>query len=211
MDCDGKQAAVAAPLPSDDAAVAVAANDALATVAAQTNRDRMTAATHCKEDAATVTAQTNRGHTTASTHCKEDAAPGSEAATNTTTGGPGCDAAEGVDEGSIKMYFVVNADLGMGRGKVAGQVGHAAAAWTRRLERVPTAAYKKWLAHHEPKIVVKANTRLMQEFCDTFPLQTIPIHDLGRTQIAPNSLTVVAFAPAPSSQLPPQLKTLKLL
>src|SRR4029077_1784150 len=47
---------------------------------------------------------------------------------------------------AVRMYFLVDPKLGMGSGESAGQVAHAAAAWTRRLERSPTPAYLSWLA-----------------------------------------------------------------
>jgi peptidyl-tRNA hydrolase len=119
------------------------------------------------------------------------------------------------------MYFLVNVDLKMGSGKIAGQVGHAACEWTRRLERalkleesIPNAMvehYRVWLANHEPKIVLKSSADLMKTMLREYPSKCIPIYDLGRTQVAPMSMTVVAFAPAPPDQLPKEISGLKLL
>lgn len=108
-----------------------------------------------------------------------------------------------------KMYFVVNNDLGMGKGKLCAQVGHAVAEWTRRLEKQPTDEYNHWKKHLEPKIVLKSTEENMRQLLAKYPQSTVAIIDAGRTQVAPNSFTVLAFAP--TNAPPPELQSLKLL
>jgi PTH2 family peptidyl-tRNA hydrolase len=151
---------------------------------------------------------------------ESSAAPGSATCAETAIAQPSVPAVaptadgenvSGIVAGSVKMYFLVDTSLRMGGGKVAGQVGHAAALWTRRLERQPTAAYRSWLANHEPKIVLKSDGETMRALLVRHPSQAAAVFDLGRTQIAPNSLTVLAFAPDVPSALPPEITKLKLL
>lgn len=110
-----------------------------------------------------------------------------------------------------KMYILVNNDLKMGKGKLCAQVGHAVAAWIRRLEKSPTDAYKKWVAHLEPKIVLKAELNVILALRKRYQQQTEIVVDAGLTQIAPGSITVLAFAPLHLNDVPSELHSLKLL
>lgn len=105
---------------------------------------------------------------------------------------------------AIKQYFVVNHDLGMGRGKVAGQVAHACCTITRELERdhmlhYPSPPhvldYKTWLKEGMAKIVLRASAAELEEIAK-LPGAT-SVRDQGRTQIPAGSLTVVGFRPGP--------------
>lgn len=110
----------------------------------------------------------------------------------------------------IKMYFIVNNDLHMGKVKIAGQVGHAVSYWIRRLEHNPTKEYKTWIKQSEPKIILKASSKILEQIISKNP-SCYAVHDLGRTQVEPDSLTVVSFAPSYPSQLPVEVAQLKLL
>jgi len=110
-----------------------------------------------------------------------------------------------------KMYIVVNNDLGMGKGKMCGQVGHAVAAWTRRLERNSTPEYRAWLKFCEPKIVLKADQNTLMALHEKYPSMTEIVIDAGKTQIAPGSITAVAFPPLHQDAQPKELANLKLL
>lgn len=112
---------------------------------------------------------------------------------------------------SIKMYFVVNKSLKMGKGKIAGQVGHGAAALTRRLERKvninfeQALVYQTWTITGETKIVLTADESVLDELRSKYPTITHAVHDAGHTQIPANSFTVLAFLPLTHDQLPAEL------
>lgn len=122
------------------------------------------------------------------------------------------------------MYIVVNHDLGMGKGKIAGQVGHAVHLAVESMltsssesnknntnmlatisdfvgsvvlnKRVPyniKSVYTIWKNTGMAKVVLKASQSEM-EALEKLP-NTIAIRDCGRTQIAQNSLTAIAFYP----------------
>lgn len=107
-----------------------------------------------------------------------------------------------------KMVLVVNHDLGMTKGKVAAQVGHAVAAVAEEmLDKRPElwAAYK---AQGQAKIVLKTSSAT-----SIYDVAAMPgahaVIDAGLTQIAPGSMTVVGFPPA--KNVCPELAKLKLL
>lgn len=110
-----------------------------------------------------------------------------------------------------KMYIVVNSDLDMRKGKLCAQVGHAVAAWTRRLEARPTEAYAQWVQNMEPKIVLKADQKTMDQLCAKYSDKLEVVTDAGKTQVPAGSMTVVAFPPLPLTDQPPEIKQLKLL
>lgn len=96
----------------------------------------------------------------------------------------------------IVQYFVVNQDLiknyGMDAGKISAQVAHAATILTHSLTLVHDENFLSWLAHSQTKIVLKAKEK---ELLKLVEVGFLGIRDQGRTQIPPNSLTVVGLPP----------------
>jgi len=98
---------------------------------------------------------------------------------------------------------VVRTDLGMGRGKIAAQVAHAAVAAT--LACLGTADFAAWLADGQPKVILKVGTA--DELADVagqarasgLPVEVIS--DAGRTQVTPGTLTCCALGPAESQRI----------
>lgn len=110
------------------------------------------------------------------------------------------------------MIILVNADAKMGKGKIAGQVGHVVARYERDLTHRDARLYTLWLANNETKIVKKATEDLLVRAHSMFMLQGAKdVRDAGRTQVEPNTLTAVALPPMPQSQLPDWIIELKLL
>lgn len=106
-----------------------------------------------------------------------------------------------------RMYFVVNRDLKMGKGKIAAQVAHAAIALARRLD-VKNKVHQVWERTYQAKIVLGANDQTFQKL---IPICDHIVQDMGFTQIACGSQTVLAWLPMEEQQVPDQLKQLKLL
>ena len=127
----------------------------------------------------------------------------------------------------IVMYILVNEDLKkiLGTGKTAAQVAHSACKIVSRLEKLLVAEpqrddvcwYDAWYKGSYVKIVVKAKEYFLTEMMQKYPpigenkVWTTYTKDEGRTQIPKNSLTTVAFNPAPRSELPKELEELSLL
>lgn len=108
------------------------------------------------------------------------------------------------------MYFFVNKDLKMKGGKIAGQTGHSIHYVTQMLEknqqRVHPDAntcklYHEWETTGKKVRVLYGSQDHLEELLK-LP-GAAPVVDAGRTQIAPNSLTVVGFCPNYASVLDP--------
>jgi PTH2 family peptidyl-tRNA hydrolase len=115
----------------------------------------------------------------------------------------------------LVMYFFVNTDLKMEKGKMCSQVGHVAQMITEEIVRlgyecnpVPELyyTYMKYKKHCK-KIVLKATQEQLLELIKMDGARYVI--DAGRTQVPENSLTVVGFAPC--NNLFEKFKDYKLL
>lgn len=114
----------------------------------------------------------------------------------------------------LAMYIFVNTDLNMGKGKIAGQVGHV-------VQNIVTDAlsnkhfvdkqyrYLEWSSSLNAKIILKATHEQLLELQKI--QESYTVRDAGRTQIEPGSLTVVGFFPNYKSQMYEITKDYKLL
>ena len=122
---------------------------------------------------------------------------------------------EWTNELQTKMVILVRADLRMGVGKVAAQVGHAVlGAYKQGLYSEP-ALMMQWEAFSWPKIVLRVNSEkeLMEKFtkANEAKVNAFLVQDAGRTQVDPGTKTVLALGPALNKQLQPITGSLKLL
>uniref|UniRef100_A0A182UYW2 peptidyl-tRNA hydrolase n=2 Tax=Anopheles merus TaxID=30066 RepID=A0A182UYW2_ANOME len=117
--------------------------------------------------------------------------------------------------GEYKMVLVVRNDLKMGKGKIAAQCGHAAVGAYESGVRNTPAAIRKWQNGGQAKIALKVDTEeAMMEIYRTAKankLNCCLIRDAGRTQIEPNTKTVLAVGPAPIVAVDSVTGHLKLL
>jgi len=128
------------------------------------------------------------------------------------TAGTGLAAEYGVPV-AMKLVLVVRIDLGMGRGKIAAQVAHAAVAAT--LASLGEAAFHSWLEDGHPKVVLKAPTAAVLDDIiarvRTVGLPVQLVHDAGRTQVASGTLTCCAIGPAQDERVDAVTAGLSLL
>jgi PTH2 family peptidyl-tRNA hydrolase len=119
---------------------------------------------------------------------------------------------------SLYMYILVNNDVKMGKGKIAGQVGHVVGLITEEIvhnyyvERTDSTIeaynrYLSWKKKGHAKIILKATEEEMVSLIQE--KECVYIKDAGKTQIAPNTLTVVGFYP--NVELKEKFNHLKLL
>ncbi|XP_045461402.1 probable peptidyl-tRNA hydrolase 2 [Harmonia axyridis] len=105
---------------------------------------------------------------------------------------------ENDDEGYYKMTFVINTALKMGVGKLSAQVAHASLGLYRKmlLEGMKD-ALDGWEFAGEKKVVLKGIDHVhLQELHEKAKSANIPsylITDAGKTQIPPNSITVLSL------------------
>jgi PTH2 family peptidyl-tRNA hydrolase len=118
----------------------------------------------------------------------------------------------------LYMYILVNSDAKMGKGKLAGQVGHVVGLITEEIIQdyyvdrnvIATEAYERyisWKKKGHAKIILKATESQLELFLND--MECVYVRDAGKTQLAPNTLTVVGFYP--SVELKDKFKHLKLL
>lgn len=102
---------------------------------------------------------------------------------------------------TYKMVFVANTSLKMGVGKLCAQVGHAVLALyhcvAEAVEAKQKTALREWETRGATKVVLKGNdTQHLLDLKQTALEMQIPnilVHDAGRTQIDPGSLTVLGL------------------
>lgn len=123
------------------------------------------------------------------------------------------------------MYVLLNQDLKMGKGKMCSQTAHSVTSVIQTIERtvckgVVDQSYMSWINNGEPTIVLKATEKQMNAAIKEYGYNKnrvylkpwcIPMRDAGRTQIASNSLTTLAFRPMMRRAVPTFIKALKLL
>lgn len=116
--------------------------------------------------------------------------------------------------GMMKQVIVVRADLKMGKGKIAAQVGHACVLGAEHVRRSRPDWFSAWWSG-QAKVVVKVQgpselddiVRAAQEI----GLPHSRVTDAGLTQIAPGTITCVSLGPAPEEQIDRITGDLKLL
>ncbi|KAH8265530.1 hypothetical protein KR038_010096 [Drosophila bunnanda] len=116
---------------------------------------------------------------------------------------------------NFKMVLVVRNDLKMGKGKIAAQCGHGAVgAYQRAVGRTPR-LLRAWENCGCAKIAVRveseAELMAIKKAAERQQLNTCLIRDAGRTQIEPNSKTVLAIGPAAADDIDRVTGHLKLL
>ncbi len=114
----------------------------------------------------------------------------------------------------IKQAIVVRTDLGMGRGKIAAQVGHACVLGAEHVRKSHPEWFEAWWAGQK-KIVVRVSgiKELLGVKAAAIDLN-LPwseVTDAGHTQIAPGTTTCIALGPAPEGMIDKITGELKLL
>jgi len=116
--------------------------------------------------------------------------------------------------GSIKQVIVVRSDLGMGKGKIAAQVGHACVLGAENVRRSHPDWFDRWW-HGQEKIVLKVDSESALEKIKRAAIDlNLPwseVTDAGHTQIAPGTFTCLSIGPAPEDLVDKITGDLKLL
>ncbi|KAL6153366.1 hypothetical protein ACJQWK_11198 [Exserohilum turcicum] len=116
-----------------------------------------------------------------------------------------------------KMVLVVRTDLGMTKGKIGAQCGHATLACYKHFLRTApdSQILKRWEIKGQAKVALQVKSEeeleLLQAQALSLGLVAHIIHDAGRTQIASGSATVLGIGPAPKSVIDQVTGNLKLL
>lgn len=100
------------------------------------------------------------------------------------------------------MYIIINNDLNMAKGKIASQVGHVVqhiiedileSYYNSKKQTEKYLNYTKW-KNGCKKIILKTSQANLLNLIENY--NCVPIYDAGKTQVEPNSLTVIGFYPS---------------
>lgn len=116
---------------------------------------------------------------------------------------------------NYKMVLVVRNDLKMGKGKVGAQCGHGAVgAYRKAMQRNPHLV-QGWENTGCAKIALRVESEAemvsIKRAAEAQGLTTFLVRDAGRTQIEPNTKTVLAIGPATGQDIDKVTGHLKLL
>lgn len=110
----------------------------------------------------------------------------------------------GLTDAPFKMLLCVNTTLGMGKGKIAAQCGHATLGAYKISANYNKSGLQWWETSGCAKIAVKVSEdemKEMEQIARTQGLVSFVVRDAGRTQIAAGSRTVLAIGPAPVHEM----------
>lgn len=104
-----------------------------------------------------------------------------------------------------KLVVCVRTDLGMGKGKIAAQVGHASVKAALDAKRNAAKTFDAWKRSGQQKVVVKVDglddLEAIERTARDAGLPTARVSDAGRTQIDPGTSTCLAVGPAASDKI----------
>jgi PTH2 family peptidyl-tRNA hydrolase len=115
----------------------------------------------------------------------------------------------------FKQVMVVRRDLGMGTGKIAAQVAHAAVMGAERTKAHKREWFDSWFESGQAKVVVKVKSveELIEvrKRAESLRLPVVQVQDSGLTQIPPGTTTCIGIGPAPAELVDKVTRDLKLL
>ncbi len=115
----------------------------------------------------------------------------------------------------IKQVVIVRVDLGMGKGKIAAQTGHACVLGAEHVRKSHPDWFDAWQRTGQQKVVLKVSgIKDLQDIkhgAIDLGLPWSEVADAGRTQIAPGTITCISVGPAPENLIDKITGKLKLL
>lgn len=107
-----------------------------------------------------------------------------------------------------RMYILVNDEVKIGKGKLAGQVGHAVAVYFYKNLEGNAEVIHEYMNTAQKKIILKCSQSKLEELERE---GHITIRDKGWTQLEPNTLTCVNIGILDVNDVPAFAKDLKLV
>lgn len=114
----------------------------------------------------------------------------------------------------IKQVIAVRTDLGMGKGKIAAQVGHACVLGAENVRKTHAGWFERWWSGQEKVVVKVESLKELEEVkkgAIELGLPWSEVTDAGHTQIAPGTTTCISVGPAPEESIDKITGDLKLL
>ena len=109
---------------------------------------------------------------------------------------------------NLAMYILVNKDIEMGKGKTAGQVGHAVAVYFYKNQNTHSDLIDEYMNNQQKKIIVYCKQEKLEEYEKQ---GYITIRDNGLTELEPNTLTCVNYGILDKDNLPKEIRRLRLV
>lgn len=110
-----------------------------------------------------------------------------------------------MSEFRYKQVIAVRIDLGMSKGKIAAQVGHAAVSAAEEARKQWSSWWKSWLKEGQCKIAVEVENEpqllKLERQSRSLGLPYALIHDRGLTELPPDTITCLGIGPAPSQEV----------
>jgi PTH2 family peptidyl-tRNA hydrolase len=107
-----------------------------------------------------------------------------------------------MSEFKYKQVLVLRSDLGMSKGKIAAQAGHAAVSAAEVARKRFSKWWRTWMKEGQCKIAVKVKGEEelleLKRRAEKLGLPCALIYDRGLTELPPNTLTCLGIGPAPS-------------
>ncbi|WP_367618126.1 aminoacyl-tRNA hydrolase [Shouchella clausii] len=119
-----------------------------------------------------------------------------------------------IHSNDYRMYILVNQDIKISKGKLAGQVGHAVMSYLYNRVIQPLQEGKEceditdYMNNDQKKIILKCPQSKLEEL--EKETNWIVIRDLGYTQLEPNTLTCINCGILTKDDVPDWMKELKL-
>ncbi|MFQ5761521.1 MAG: peptidyl-tRNA hydrolase Pth2 [Candidatus Bathyarchaeia archaeon] len=111
--------------------------------------------------------------------------------------------------------IIVRMDLRMSRGKLCGQVAHAAVAAAEEARKRRQDWWHVWMREGQRKIVLKVKNLeelvKLRDHAEELRLPTATVQDRGLTELPPGTVTCIGIGPAPSGVVDKISKQLPLL
>lgn len=107
-----------------------------------------------------------------------------------------------MSEFEYKQVIVLRTDLGMSRGKIAAQAGHAAVSAAEEARKNCPEWWRAWMEEGQCKIALKVGSenellRLEKE-AKALNIPCTLVSDRGLTEIPPGTITGLGIGPAPT-------------
>jgi PTH2 family peptidyl-tRNA hydrolase len=110
-----------------------------------------------------------------------------------------------MSEFRYKQVLVIRTDLGMSKGKIAAQAGHAAVSAAEEARKKWPDWWKAWLNEGQCKVAVKVQSEQelleLEREAETLKLPHALISDRGLTELPPDTITCLGIGPAPSIEI----------
>lgn len=104
---------------------------------------------------------------------------------------------------SYTQNIVVRTDLKLSKGKLCGQIAHAAVCASDEARRKNQSWWKRWMLEGQRKVVVKVKSLdelyELKRKAEKLNLPTAVVEDRGLTEIPAGTVTCIGVGPAPAN------------